>query len=73
MLAKPTTGDDDIFRAWSLGATLLRKDDYKDKFISSGCSYKTKRALGSVYTHNGARPNVKPNSSLGSIVHRKYH
>lgn len=73
MLAKPTTGDDDIFRAWSLGATLLRKDDYKDKFISSGGSYKTKRALGSVYTHNGARPNVKPNSSLGSIVHRKYH
>lgn len=73
MLAKPTTGDDDIFRAWSLGATLLRKDDYEDKFISSGCSYKTKRALGSVYTHNGARPNVKPNSSLGSIVHRKYH
>lgn len=71
MLAKPTNGDDDLFRAWSLGAILLRKNEYKDKFNTKG-TYQTKRALGSIAMYRGSRPNVKGNSSLGSIVHRKY-
>ena len=72
MLAKPSYGDDDLFRAWSLGSILIRKDEYKDKFNSTKGSYQTKRALGSIAMYRGSRPNAKGNSSLGSIVHRKY-
>lgn len=72
MLAKPTLGDDDLFRAWSLGSILIRKEEYKDKFSSTKGSYQTKRALGSIAMYRGSRPSAKGNSSLGSIVHRKY-
>lgn len=72
MLAKPSYGDDDLFRAWSLGSILIRKDEYKDKFNSTKGSYQTKRALGSIAMYRGSRPNARGNSSLGSIVHRKY-
>ena len=72
MLAKPSTGDDDLFRAWSLGAILLRKEDYKDKFNATKAVYQSNRALGAVAMYRGARPNAKGDARLGAIVRRKY-
>lgn len=72
MLAKPSTGDDDLFRAWSLGAILLRKEDYKDKFNATKAAYQSNRALGAVAMYRGTRPNAKGDARLGAIVRRKY-
>lgn len=48
-LSKPSFGDDDVFRAWSLGAILLMDEERKDLFSSEGkVSKQTNRALGSM-------------------------
>lgn len=72
MLAKPSMGDDDMFRAWALTAILLRKDEYRDKFVANKAVYQTKRALGAIASYRGSKPSAKGNASLGALVHRKY-
>lgn len=55
-LAKPSIGDDDIFRAWALGATLLMDEEYKDIFSGGGkVNKQANRALGSMssFSHRG--------------------
>jgi len=44
-LAKPSYGDDDLFRAWALGSFISFNDDYKNKLLQLG---NNNRALGSL-------------------------
>jgi len=74
-LAKPSMGDDDVWRAFALGATLLKKEEYKDLFNASvGASYSSHRAFGSVACSVGHRPaSSTPNKGiLGGLAHKKH-
>jgi hypothetical protein len=74
-LGKPSMGDDDIWRAFALGATLLKKEEYKDLFEEHGnASYSSDRAFGAVACSRGHRPSSSTPAEgiLGGLARKKH-
>ena len=74
-LAKPTVGDDDVFRAWALGATLLMDEDYKSIFTGEGkIKQQSNRALGSMssFSHRVSTSQASSSNVFGKLQPHKF-
>lgn len=75
-LAKPGNGmDDDIFRAWALGAILLFDEDYKDIFSGEGkVNKQSNRALGSMssFSHRVSANTASSSNVFGKLRAHKF-
>lgn len=73
ILTKPVDGDDDVFRAWALGVSLLMNEKYNVDFKKEGAVNTRSGALGCLAMSRGSVPASSPSSGLESKIIHKLH